>query len=153
MNSLLRKIEADCFVHEDINVGMVAHERTDWLRDIGRREYREGDLIKQRLEEMIIFTIHDRDINRQFRQVHGRVDAGKAAAEYDYPVAPSNVPSCFCHRSGSSLLITLQVQPITDAIPRGYVQLILFEPPSIYLLSVGCSNFVWVSQAGLVGGA
>ncbi len=105
MNSLLRKIEADCFVHEDINVGIVAHERTDRLRNIGRREHRKGNLIEQRLEEMIIFAVHDRDIDRQLRQVHGRVDAGKAAAQYDDSVAPCTVSSCrrFCHRSGSSL--------------------------------------------------
>ena len=131
VNALLRKIEADSFVHQDINVGMVAHERADRLRNIGRRKHREGDLIKQGLEEVIVFSIHDRDIDRQLRQFHGRVDTGKAAAEYDDPRSafhrfelPLLLPSF-----GLLALVPLQVQPITDAMPKGHVQLILFRTP------------------------
>ncbi len=79
---------------------------------------------------MIIFPVHDGDIDRQLRQVHGRVDAGKAAAQYDDPVAPCTVSSCrrFCHRSALPS-IPRQVQPLTGRMPKGHVQLILFALP------------------------
>jgi hypothetical protein len=79
---------------------------------------------------MIIFSVHDRDIDRQFRQVHGRVDTGKAAAQYDHPVAPSTVPNCrcFCHRPGSSLQSAAGSTP-ASANAKGQVQLIPFALP------------------------
>ncbi len=68
MDALLRKIEADRLIHQNIDVGMVPHDRANRLRNICRRKHRQRNLVEQRLKKMIVLAVHHRDIDRQRAQ-------------------------------------------------------------------------------------
>jgi hypothetical protein len=57
--------------------------RPDRLRDIGRRERGGGDLVEERLEEMMVAPVNQRDEHRNVAQRLRRLEPGEAAADDD----------------------------------------------------------------------
>jgi hypothetical protein len=61
---------------------MFAEDSANGLGDVGRGEHGEGDLIEERLKDVVVAAVDDGDINGEPGQALCRIDAGKAAA-YD----------------------------------------------------------------------
>ena len=76
-------VDAGDLVHEHLGVLLAAQDGADGLCDVGRREDGECDLVKERLEDVMVAAIHQRYVHRQPGKATGCVNAGKAAADDD----------------------------------------------------------------------
>ncbi len=78
------RVNADYLVHEHLGVLLVAQNCADGLSDVGRREDREGDLIEERLEGVMVAAVHEGYVHGQAGKASGCMNACKAAADDDY---------------------------------------------------------------------
>ena len=62
----------------------MAQNGADRLRDVCRRQNRQGHLIEQRLKKVVVAAIDQRYIYRQFGQPFGRMDACKTPSNNDH---------------------------------------------------------------------
>jgi hypothetical protein len=65
------------------NVVTSAQEMADRPRNLRSRQRSRGDLVKQRLEQMMIALIDDRDTNRRTGQTMGDLETAEAGADDD----------------------------------------------------------------------
>ena len=77
------EVDGRRFGEDHIRIFLVRDDRSNRICDVARIERRGGDLIEQRLEEMKIAAVDDRDVRRRFLQDFGGVEPAKAAAEDD----------------------------------------------------------------------
>ena len=75
------EIEADGLIHEDFDVLIFADDGADGLRDLGRREHGEGDLIEKRLEGVMILAIDEGNVDGKLCETHRGVDSGEASSD------------------------------------------------------------------------
>ncbi len=75
------RIYIDCLTEEYLRVLLFAENASNGSRDFSRRKRPSGHLIEQRLEEMIIAAINQRDIDLSTFQSLRSVEAGKAASQ------------------------------------------------------------------------
>jgi hypothetical protein len=61
-------VDGDDFVHQDLGVGSVAQDGADGLGDVGRGKHGEGDLIEQRLKDVVVAAVDDGDVDGQLGQ-------------------------------------------------------------------------------------
>src|SRR6185369_452862 len=61
----------------------VAHEMADRPRDLAARERGRGHLIEQRLKQMMVAAVDQRDLDRRARQPVGRLQPAEAGADDD----------------------------------------------------------------------
>jgi hypothetical protein len=69
--------------HPHLDVPLIAEHVPDRRRDVGGRERRGRDLVEQRLEQVMIATVDQRDANRRTPQCAGAAQPGEAAAQND----------------------------------------------------------------------
>ena len=65
--------------HRDVL--LVAQHPPDRRGDVARRQRRRRDLVQQRLEEMVVVAVDQRDADRRARERPRRVEAAEAAAD------------------------------------------------------------------------
>ena len=79
----LGRIDPCRFGQQHADVFLMAKHPTNWRCDIARRQGRRGDLIQQRLKQMVVVPIEERDADRRAVQRAGRIEPAKAAADDD----------------------------------------------------------------------
>ena len=67
-NNLALAINLQCLGHEQLYIIIIAEHSTDWIRNIICRQYRCGNLIQQWLEQMIVSSFNNNNINILFGQ-------------------------------------------------------------------------------------
>jgi hypothetical protein len=77
------RIDAFDLRHRHGDVRLTPEDLADRSRDVTRSEPRGGHLVEQRLEEMVILAIHQRDTHRRAAQGRDGCEAAEAAAEHD----------------------------------------------------------------------
>ncbi len=68
---------------EDLHVQLAAQNPSDGRRDVPRRERRHRHLIEQRLEDVMVAPVDDRDADAGTTQGAGRIQPAKPAADDD----------------------------------------------------------------------
>src|SRR3974377_2096228 len=58
-----RSVDAGDFRHQDSDIILLTQNEADWPCDLGRRECRSRDLVKQRLKTMIVVAVDDGDVD------------------------------------------------------------------------------------------
>ena len=66
---------------EDLHVRLAPQDPSDGRRDVPRRERRHRHLIEQRLEDVMVAAVDDRDAKRGTAQGAGRIEPAKPAAD------------------------------------------------------------------------
>jgi len=79
-----RDVDGDDLVHEHLGVGLAAEDGADGLGNVGRRQYGEGNLVKQGLKGVVVAAVDYGDVDRQAGKAPGCVEAGKATADDDH---------------------------------------------------------------------
>jgi hypothetical protein len=57
---------------------------SDRVGDLARREARRGDLVEQRLEDVVVGAVQNRDVKRGAVERASRVQASESPADDDY---------------------------------------------------------------------
>jgi hypothetical protein len=73
---------------QDARVGLLGERRADRIGDVARVERRRRDLIEQRLEQVVVTAVDQRDVDRRAREGTRRGQAAEAAAN-DHDVRSS----------------------------------------------------------------
>src|SRR6185295_2326129 len=79
---LRRRIDRADIGQQHLDVPLVAQDPADRRRDVSRGQRRRRHLIEQRLKDMVVVSIEQRDLDRSIRQSSRRVEPAKPAA-YD----------------------------------------------------------------------
>ena len=80
---LLREVETDRLVEQHGDVGTVGQDGADGLRDIRGGQRAGGHLIEQRLEQMMVGPVNDRDARIGMPKMLAERQAAEARAEHD----------------------------------------------------------------------
>jgi hypothetical protein len=62
-------------------------DRAERIRDLAGRERPRSDLVRERLEEMEVAAVDERDLNRRTPELQGRLEAAETSADDDNMVA------------------------------------------------------------------
>jgi hypothetical protein len=76
-------VDGDDFVHEDLGVAMTAEDGTNGLGDVCRGKHGEGDLVEERLKDVVVTAVDHRDVDREPAKADGCAEAAEAAADDD----------------------------------------------------------------------
>ena len=68
----------------DLDVALSTKDAANWRGDIGRREPCGCDLVEQRLKQMVVVAIDQRDVKRSVCQALGSREPAKASADNHY---------------------------------------------------------------------
>ena len=79
-------VEVRDLIHEDKRVGG-PQDCADRLGNVGCGEHSHGDLIEQRLKGVVILAVDNGDVDIGIRELHGRIQAGKACADDEHPLS------------------------------------------------------------------
>src|SRR5205085_696104 len=63
-------------------------DRAEWVADLSGRERPSGHLVGERLEQVEVAPVHQRELDRRGGQVRGGLQAAEAAADDDHPMRP-----------------------------------------------------------------
>ena len=74
-------VDVDDLAEYDVDVQLLGHDRADRLGDVGRSEAGSGDLVEQRLEEMVVAAVDQRQPNVGVCQPSRRSDPTEAATD------------------------------------------------------------------------
>ena len=84
----LHEIDGGDFHHAEIEILLAAQDGSNGLGDLFGLESRGGDLIEQRLEEMVVVAIEENYLHRRAAEGTRHSQAAKARAHNDdYPVS------------------------------------------------------------------
>lgn len=83
-------IDIRSLAHQHAYIALAAKHAAQRGRDLARRERPRRDLIEQRLEEMEIPTVDERDLNRRMLQRLRGVESAEAPAENDDALCDSS---------------------------------------------------------------
>src|SRR5438105_963049 len=83
MDDLRAEIDRLRLAEDDVRVFLPPKDRADGVRDDGWIERRRGHLVEQRLEDVVVAAIDERDRHRRVAQRLRRVQAAEAAADDD----------------------------------------------------------------------
>src|SRR4051812_41203785 len=105
------RVEVDVFdlFEEDGDVGMIGEDGANWLRDVRRGETGGGGLIEERLGEVMILAIDQRDLRVGMAELLAKCQAAKSGAkDYDSRIRllhylPSRIFVFFSSRSARKL--------------------------------------------------
>ena len=78
-----RRVDARNFRQNDVGIALPMEDAADRRCDISGRQTRGRDLVEQRLEQVVIVTIDDRDIKRRPRELRGRRKAAESRSDDD----------------------------------------------------------------------
>jgi DNA-binding helix-hairpin-helix protein with protein kinase domain len=82
-NSAGLRIDTDHRIHQDRRIVLVAKQAADRHSDVGRGHARGGNLVKQRLKQMVVLTVDDGDVDRRVGQAFGRCKTAETRADDD----------------------------------------------------------------------
>ena len=82
-------IEAGDLGQLDVDVLVLAHDAPERRRDLAHREDSRRDLVEQRLKEVVVRTVDERDLDVALAQELRGEEAAEAAADDDHAMAPS----------------------------------------------------------------
>ena len=77
-------IKPSNITQNDLDILEFMQDTSDRLCDLAGRKHRRRDLIKQRLKNVVIFAIDQRDLNRPVSKLFGRRQPAKTAADNHY---------------------------------------------------------------------
>ena len=96
-NFMFRQIEARHLGHEDGKILLPLEQGPQRRGDIRRRKRSGGDLVQQRLKQMVISPIDQRDLHRRAGQMLRRPQPTKSAADDDYAMHGRVLVYCSRH--------------------------------------------------------
>ena len=76
-------VDRDDIGEEDARVRLAAEDRADRIRDVAGRETRRRDLVEERLEEMVIAPVDDRQPDRRIGESPGGGETAETGADHD----------------------------------------------------------------------
>src|SRR5439155_12713945 len=79
----LRDVEILDVAHQHVAISLVFENRTQRRGDVGGRELASGDLVEERLKEMKVATIDERELDRRAPQRAGGGQTAEATADDD----------------------------------------------------------------------
>jgi hypothetical protein len=85
------RVDAGDLGENDVDIACVAHDGADRRGDVRRRQARGGDLVKQRLEQMVIVLVDEGDVEWRIRQRRGGGKSAKSGAENDHARARGGI--------------------------------------------------------------
>src|SRR4051794_7614211 len=74
-------VKTDCIAEDNLYIRELMQDPANRLCDLTRRKHSRRDLIQQRLENVMILTVYQRDIDRFICQRLSRPKPAKAAAD------------------------------------------------------------------------
>jgi hypothetical protein len=80
-----------CLIHlgeHDRGIGLVPENGSHWLCNIRGRQCSGGNLVQQRLEEVVVVVVDHQDVSRHLPQSPGREQPAEAATDNHYPRTP-----------------------------------------------------------------
>ena len=80
---LLFQVKTDYFFKQHFNVGVASQYRADGRRYFAGREAGGSDLVEQRLEGVVVFSVNDCDLNGEMSDPSGGGQASETGA-HDY---------------------------------------------------------------------
>ena len=80
------QVEAGDLGHQDANVAVTLEDRPQRIGDLAGRERSGRDLVGERLEEVEVPSIDERDLDRRPPQPERRLEAAEAAPDDDHAV-------------------------------------------------------------------
>src|ERR1700680_1640113 len=83
LHDLVTDVDAGRLSEEYVCIRLSGHDRPNRIRDVARIQRRGGYLIEQRLKEVIVAPIDDRDPRRRALEGLCRVQPAEATAEDD----------------------------------------------------------------------
>ena len=84
-HDLADRVDARRGPHEGADPFHIGEHAADRDRDVGRRQGRGRDLVQQRLEEVVIGLVDDRDEGRRDRKAADQRQATEACADHHDP--------------------------------------------------------------------
>ena len=91
----LPRIHADHLAEKDRHILTTAEDGTDRPRDLGGRENGGRNLVKERLEQVMIASVDDRNRSVRTFKVFGQLKAGKAAPYDNNPMLTHSTPRSY----------------------------------------------------------
>jgi hypothetical protein len=85
------QVEARHLAEHDAGVALALEDRPQRRGDLPRGERTRGDLVEQRLEEMEVPAVDQRDVDAGPPQAPHRLEAGEATADDDHAMRPLRV--------------------------------------------------------------
>src|ERR1035437_3669547 len=86
------RIEPDRLTENDARILVPAQDGSQGLGDVARRQGAGGDLVKQRLEEVVVAPVDERDLDRRIlAELPRRVQPGEATTDDD-DTMPASAP-------------------------------------------------------------
>jgi hypothetical protein len=92
-------------------------KRADWPRDVGWRKRGGRNLVKQRLEQVMIATVDDGDAHRSARKMAGDLKTAEAGADDDDVMRRSNHSRFSLASPGSRQEVTKRRKPPVSSLP------------------------------------
>jgi hypothetical protein len=80
------EVEAGGLRHEHAHVAVLAEHRAQRVGHLRRRERARGHLIGERLKEVEVAPVDERDLDLRAAKLHGSMEAAEAAAHDHHPV-------------------------------------------------------------------
>ena len=82
------EVEAGDLAEHHPDVLVAPEDRAEWVADLSGRERPSGHLVGERLEQVEVAPVHQRELDRRGGQVRGGLQAAEAAADDDHPMRP-----------------------------------------------------------------
>ena len=87
----LARIDVRHFAEEHADIGLIGQHRPDRCRDVGRIQTRRRHLVEQRLEEVVVAAVDQRDPNRRIGEPSRRRQPAETSADDHHVVVTSGV--------------------------------------------------------------
>ncbi len=96
------EVEVDDLGHQDTHVAVALEERPQWIGDLAGRQRTGRDLVRERLEEMEVPPVDERDVDRSAPELRHRLQPSEPAADHHdpVPVAGAGLIRCGWPRRG-----------------------------------------------------
>ena len=77
------EVEVSDLSQQDTDVAVALEDRTKGIRDLAGRQCPRRHLVGERLEEMKVAAVHQRDLDRRMPQLRHRLKAAETSADDD----------------------------------------------------------------------
>ena len=86
-----REVEVGDLGEQDAHVAVSREDRAQRIRDLARRQRPGRDLVGERLEEVEVAPVDERQLDRRIPEVNGRLEPAEAAADDYYPLGHGSI--------------------------------------------------------------
>jgi hypothetical protein len=90
MNLALVEVEGGHLGHHHTHVAVALEDRPEGICDLAWRERSRGDLVRERLEQVEVPAVYERDVDRRFAQMLDGLKAAETAADDGNAVSVSS---------------------------------------------------------------